>query len=133
MSPYHHLYLLPPTCHYLYLPLPATACHYPPATSCHILPLPASFCHSLYPLHASFSHSLLAITCQYLPALPATTCHYLPLFPPAAAAANKISFEKGPRANGVLSYTRAARASAPKGLQFGDRVCCCCCSSFGCR
>ena len=64
-----------------HLALPLTACHYPPATTCHILPLPTRFFHRLYlPLPAFFSRSLPATTCHNLTLPPpATTCRYLPL------------------------------------------------------
>ena len=59
-----------------HLALPLTACHYPPATTCHILPLAhfllAKCFHLPIPANAS--------TCQDLTLPPpTTTCRYMPL------------------------------------------------------
>lgn len=81
-SIYLHPCFLPPICHYLYLPLPTTTCHYTPA-----------IIYLLYPTTTGqfLPESLPTTTCQFLPlstchCLPISTCTiylYLPLFPPA--------------------------------------------------
>ena len=67
---YHHLYLLPPTCHILPLPASFTlsTCHYLPVSTCH-----CTTCHYLAPTSA----------CQYLPLSTVSTCHSLTLPRPA--------------------------------------------------
>ena len=96
---YHHLSLLPPTCHYLYLPLPAAACHYLPlshylqlpVTTCYILPLPlpTTTCHCLQ-LPANVYRYLFLSDHQLLPLWPSPANIYLSPDPFAQIASAEI-------------------------------------------